>query len=404
MQTRMKWMLVLGVAVMTAACGDSKSSLLPTAPSALSSDTASASTADGHYETTANGPKPGNGNGNGNGNGGNNGNGNGNQPAPGKTVVQFEGLIEALDGRGSIKVNGQWIGTNADTVIRHGNRQVPLADLKPTDRVHVRANRVEGQALLEALEINLQSPGAGDGVTTVPAPLPPPPPPPDPDQVVTVTAVDSSASENGSNPGLFRLTRSATDSQQANSLTVQVALSGNATAGSDYAAFGPTVMFLAGSLTVDVPVTPVADSTAESTETLVLEVVAGAGYQAGLPSSASVELTDNPPPAVWTDVDIANPSEAGSIGRFTVWRTGGNLSQPLTVSFTLTGAAEHGVDYWPTQTTVTFPAGMVWYSVTIIPKSDSEVDPLEDIILTVVGGAGYVVGNPSVATMMLSGQ
>src|ERR687891_215288 len=62
MQTPTKWTLVLVVAVVTAACGDSKSSLLPTSPSALSADSTSvdASTAAGHYGTTG-----GNGNGGG---------------------------------------------------------------------------------------------------------------------------------------------------------------------------------------------------------------------------------------------------------------------------------------------------------------------------------------------------
>src|SRR5688572_4928480 len=158
MQTRLMWILGVAVALGTAACGDAKSSLSPTAASAASVDAANmgAGAPDGEYGTTANGPKPGNGNGNGNGNGGNgNGNGNGNGPRtptntspgaapavpPGKSKVEFEGLIQAVSS-GSILVNGQAIIVTADTVIRHGNRTFELSELNVGDRVHVRASRV----------------------------------------------------------------------------------------------------------------------------------------------------------------------------------------------------------------------------------------------------------------------
>ena len=79
------WSLILAGAVVTAACGDSSSSLNPTAPSAVSADTQSAEAGGAdEYSATAKPDNGGNGNGNngggnGNGNGGG-GNGNGNQP------------------------------------------------------------------------------------------------------------------------------------------------------------------------------------------------------------------------------------------------------------------------------------------------------------------------------------
>src|SRR5918995_1602179 len=108
MQTVKISALVFGFALVTAACGDSKSSLLPTAPSALSAEGAQASIADGEYGTTANGPKPGNGNGNGNGNRTpTNASPDPTSPAPpGKSKVEIEGLISAVGG-GSITVNSQ---------------------------------------------------------------------------------------------------------------------------------------------------------------------------------------------------------------------------------------------------------------------------------------------------------
>ena len=77
--------LIFGFALAAAACGDSKSSLNPTAPSALSADSVNVE-ADGAAlsGSMAKGPKPGNGNGNGgNGNGNGNGNSGGNSDGVG---------------------------------------------------------------------------------------------------------------------------------------------------------------------------------------------------------------------------------------------------------------------------------------------------------------------------------
>jgi len=49
---------------------------------------------------------------------------------------------------------------NENTVIRHGNRVLTVADLKPSDRVHVKAKR-EGESLL-AIEIKLQQESEDD--------------------------------------------------------------------------------------------------------------------------------------------------------------------------------------------------------------------------------------------------
>ena len=73
------WPLILAGAVLTAACGESNSSMNPVAPSAVVSGAQGIDAgASGGVVSTTGGPKPGNGNGGGNGNsGGGNGNGNG---------------------------------------------------------------------------------------------------------------------------------------------------------------------------------------------------------------------------------------------------------------------------------------------------------------------------------------
>lgn len=177
--------LVLAGAVLTAACGDSKSSLNPTAPSAVSSSSLNADAGDEGVESSAT-AKGGNGKGNGKGNGNNGGNdgrggppstpgngggsGNTSPGAPGQQKVEIEGLVTSVDSD-SLTVDGQTVLVTSDTVIRHGNVQLTLSELSEGDRVHVRAARVQasGEDLgaaavetLQATEIKLQNPAGGD--------------------------------------------------------------------------------------------------------------------------------------------------------------------------------------------------------------------------------------------------
>lgn len=187
--------LVLAGAVLTAACGDSNSSLNPTAPSGVSASSLHAD-AGGEGATSSATAKGGNGNGKGNGkgnndsnNGGNNGKGgppslpgtdggpgntspgNTSPGAPGQQKVEIEGLVTSV-GTDSITVNDQTVLVTSDTVIRHGHVQFTLSQLSEGDRVHVRAVRVPASeaslgaaavATLQATEIKLQNPDGGDG-------------------------------------------------------------------------------------------------------------------------------------------------------------------------------------------------------------------------------------------------
>ena len=161
---RMSWLFALAGAVVVPACGDSSSSLNPTAPSAITSHTGNAEAGlvvdAGEYHISATGKDKdkdkdkGNGNGNGNSGGGNSGPGNGTvtpptnpilNPAPPvppvESKVEIEGLITAV-GAASVTVNGQVVLVTADTEIRHGSRRFALSGLKVGDRVHVKATRV----------------------------------------------------------------------------------------------------------------------------------------------------------------------------------------------------------------------------------------------------------------------
>src|SRR5262249_24467691 len=111
-----------------------------------------------------------------------------------------------------------------------------------------------------------------------------------------------------------------------------------------------------------------------------------------------------------TDVSVAvSPSavlEDGPTNMVYTFTRVGVTSTPLTVNFTIGGAATFNNDYTqtgaatfvPPNGTVTFAAGSSTATVTVDPTSDTIAEPDETVILTVAAGTGYNVAAPSSAT------
>ena len=80
-------------------------------------------------------------------------------------------------------------------------------------------------------------------------------------------------------------------------------------------------------------------------------------------------------------------TEAGDNGSFTVVRTG-DLSQPLNVPYTVSGAATPGSDYEALSGTVTIPAGANSAAITLRSLADSVVESQEAITVTLTSQPG----------------
>lgn len=107
---------------------------------------------------------------------------------------------------------------------------------------------------------------------------------------VSISTNDASASEAGSDPGVFAITRSG---DTAAPLTVNYSLGGTASSGDYSPTLTGTVEISAGASLVIIGITPVDDAAAEGAETLTLSVSAGTGYNIGTPASATVTIADN---------------------------------------------------------------------------------------------------------------
>ncbi len=130
--------------------------------------------------------------------------------------------------------------------------------------------------------------------------------------IVTLVASDATAAEVG-NPGAFTVTRAGST---VDALTVNLSVSGTATAGSDYTALAATVVIPAASASAVIPVSPLTDALNESDETVVLTVIAGPDYTRGTPVAGTVTIAntdDGSPPT------LAPSSFVDSVGGATVF-------------------------------------------------------------------------------------
>jgi Ca2+-binding RTX toxin-like protein len=104
-------------------------------------------------------------------------------------------------------------------------------------------------------------------------------------------------------------------------------------------------------------------------------------------------------PAITTVITLAaTDSDAGEIttgvtanpGTFTLTRTG-DLTQAITVNYTLSGSATNGSDYSSLPGTVNFAAGVSSATVTVTPTDDNIFEGTETAILTLTTGTGYAL-------------
>ncbi|MBI5759948.1 MAG: hypothetical protein HZA46_15630, partial [Planctomycetales bacterium] len=81
---------------------------------------------------------------------------------------------------------------------------------------------------------------------------------------------------------------------------------------------------------------------------------------------------------------------------------GGDLSQPLTVNYSVSGNATAGVDYDSLSGTATFPANENTVYITVTPRDDSTVEGNETVTVTLNAGTGYSLIGGATATASVS--
>lgn len=124
-------------------------------------------------------------------------------------------------------------------------------------------------------------------------------------------------------------------------------------------------------------------------------------YRALLDADAGTLFTSTP---TLVTLNAADPTahEAGlGAATFRVTR-GGNLAQPLTVNYSVSGNAIAGTDYNALSGTVTFPANENTVFITVTPRDDASIESSETVTVTLQPGTGYSLISSAASTGSVS--
>lgn len=223
---------------------------------------------------------------------------------------------------------------------------------------------------------------------------------------VTIVATDRLASETGPNKGVFTITRTGST---AKALTVNYTISGAAKNGVDYKTITTSVVIPVGKTSAVVNIVPIDDKLIEKPEGVTLTLAANKAYKVGSPATATVSISNNDGNVVTVSAKDAfaaefpaqNPlPELNSAGQFVISRTG-DLTKPLTVSFSLTGSATYGRDYAAVAKTAVIAAGKRSVAININAVDDLVPEATESVTLTLAAGF-YVPGTTTRASLTIA--
>lgn len=222
---------------------------------------------------------------------------------------------------------------------------------------------------------------------------------------MSVMAMDAVASETAPDTATFTISASVPVSEDT---TVIYTLTGTATNGTDYVTNTLSALIPAGFSSVDVVITPIDDSVAELTESVVISLQGGATYDLKSPVSATANIVDNELPNVVTvAVSDANAYEGAPIDTiaFVVTLYGDTNAAPI-VSFDFNaGTAVLGIDFMisnrflplsPDATATFWVPGVVSETFTVISINDTLAEGSETVGMRLTPGDA-TPGNPDVA-------
>jgi len=223
--------------------------------------------------------------------------------------------------------------------------------------------------------------------------------------VITLAVSPQTLPEDGTTNFVYTFTRTGFNT---NVLDVNYSVGGSATLGTDYTGIATTpatktVTFAAGATTATVSLDPSADSLHELNETIALSLVPGTGYLLGTTTAVTATIEDNDLPVVNLAVSPASLQEdSPNVLLFTFSRDG-DTSNPLQIQYSVAGTATLGGDYTGVPTTppirlLTFAVGAASATITVDPSGDPLFEQDETVVISLVNGAGYLIGPSAVAT------
>jgi len=207
------------------------------------------------------------------------------------------------------------------------------------------------------------------------------------------------ASENGPTDGIFTITR---EGSAAESLTVNLLVSGNATNGVDYQNIPTSVLLPAGETQVGIVIRPYVDAMVEFNEVVHIELATSANYLLASNTSADMAIEDLKP-QIRMEVLESLASVADATPGAMLMRRSGLISPEVFVQFTLGGTAVNGTDYNFVTPYVTLAAGQTTRVLEFQPKPGVKFGTAEGKIvrLTVKPDAAYAIPTPTASVTIV---
>lgn len=216
---------------------------------------------------------------------------------------------------------------------------------------------------------------------------------------ITIESTTPTISEGGSQTGSYVITRTGTTGKD---LTVNIAVSGTAHEGTNYAALNRSFTIPAQSSSKTITLTPIRDNEFTGNLTVVLSLVPSSLYSIGSPGSATITITESDVPRVTVTASKPNATEATVPGEFTVSRSG-NTADKLTVTYTVGGTAQPDTNYTALEGTVTIPADATTKTITVTPLEESQWQGPTTVILTLTANpSAYSIVSPGNATVTIA--
>ncbi len=105
-------------------------------------------------------------------------------------------------------------------------------------------------------------------------------------------------------------------------------------------------------------------------------------------------------PTVTVEATQATAHEVGpQTGTFTFVRSGADTTQALTIQFTVSGSATMGSDYVSFPSSITIPANLPSATVIVTPFTDTDIEGIETVVVTITASATYTFGEYIEATV-----
>ena len=215
----------------------------------------------------------------------------------------------------------------------------------------------------------------------------------------TVTIADVSANEDD---GAITVTLTS-DAFVVGGFTVDISTSnGTAEAGMDYTAVTSETITFAGTVgeTQSFTITPTADSSVESDETLTVSMsnlVTDASNTVTITDEATITILNDDVPVVSFNTTAESNAESVSTASIEVMLSQAGLVAS-TVDYTVSGTATGGVDYTLANGTLSFAAGELSKRIDLTIVDDALIEENETVVITLSNASGASLGTNTVYT------